>query len=278
MNGAAYHNSVPQPFRIQKRLALNQCFRAIQRCWPDVSTLVYVTFGGQDLYDSIDLLSVFDLTRTEMTILSFEESPQIAREAKSCPVFKALAKIPSIKLKIIRATFPAGIEFIRPFRDTSRFIYFLDYTGTFGHADSRALDALLQEELIRAGDFVMITSCLAPRVVRQPKFMERYRTSFQLLFQQSKIDASFKIRNHVDLFVGLSLSDFERTSDTAGLRHQIRATLLKKYKYADSTAMGLWLYQLEAGKPTTVMRDQAFEEFPHAFSAPRRASVPSIFD
>jgi hypothetical protein len=237
-----------------------------------------VTFGGQDLYDTMDLLSVFNLTRSQVTILSYEESPAISQEARRSPVFRALSRVPSINIQIISARFPSDVELIQKLRGDDPFIYFLDYTGTFGRADTRAVQLLLENQLIRQDDFVLITSSLTPRVVNQPRFMSRYTASFQLLFQNAHVDSSFKIRNHVDLLFALALSDFERTSQALGSRQRMRATLLKKYKYSDSSAMGLWLYALETGKPTNTILDCPFEEFPHAFSAPRRADIPNIFD
>ena len=278
MNGVLYHETVAQPYRIQKRLALNQCFRVIRQGLNDPEHIVYVTFGGADLYDTMDLLGVFDLTRTEINVISYEHTPSIARAARKCPVYKAVSKISSIRIQIVPKRFPADLKIIRKARPEGPFIYFLDYTGTFSHADSRIIYLLLDQHLLMEGDHLMITSCLAPRVVNQERFMSKHIPSFQLLFQRREIDAPFKLRNHVDLLLALALSEFERTSAARGARQQLRAKLLCKYKYADASPIGLWLYRLEAGRPTIRMPDIEFEEFPHAFGMPSKGVVPSIFD
>jgi hypothetical protein len=276
-----YHSSIAQPYRIQKRLALNQCFRAIREQTGGLSTLVYVTFGGQDLYDTMDLLAVFDLTQTRMRIVSYERDGAIARQARACPVFQALSRIPSLDVRVISATFPNGVDLLQKFRANTTFVYFLDYTGTFGKADSRYIHELLTLGLIREEDFLLITSCLSPRIVHQSGFMSRYASSFQLFFQRTSIDTSFKARNHVDLLLAMALSDFERSSEVMGQRRRMHAELLRKYKYADSqSAMGLWLYRIQIATTSKAIPDRDFDEFPHAFATAkkRRRNVPKIFE
>ena len=54
----ATYGDVLQPYRIQKRLALNQCFRLIRKDFGLPQKFAYVTFGGEDLYDAMDLVPI----------------------------------------------------------------------------------------------------------------------------------------------------------------------------------------------------------------------------
>lgn len=273
-----YHN-IRQPYRIQKRLALNQCFKAIQQREGIIDPLVYVTFGGQDLYDIMDLLAVFDVTKTRLRIVSYEQDRTIADRARECPVVETLSKVKSVDLRIVFAGFPDGVELLHQFRSNSPFIYFLDYIGTFRRRDAETIHDLLASDLIRRGDYLLITSCLSPRIVKQQNFMAPYQSTFEHFFRQRDLDAPFMIRNHVDLLLALALSQFERTSARAGHRQRVIGNLLRKFKYADShVPMGLWLYHLESSTSHQAIADRAFDEFPHAFSAVRRKEVPNIFD
>src|SRR5438552_18222678 len=122
----------------------------------------------------MDLLAVFDLTATELVIFSYEGDSDIATKATRCPVFRALQRIGSIKVRVVPKTFPDGMEILETFRDEGAMIYFLDYFGTFGVRDARTIGFLLESRLLRDRDYLLITSCLTPRVVHQPNFMSIY--------------------------------------------------------------------------------------------------------
>lgn len=274
----AYHK-IAQPYRIQKRLALNQSFKAIQRSAGGIDRLLYITFGGQDLYDTLDLLGVFDLTQTSVRVISFEQDPDVVRLARTCPVYQTLSRVKSVDVRVVFAAFPDGAEQLRKFRTPTPCIYFLDYTGTFRKKDADTIHHLLETGLLREGDFLLITSCLSPRIVNQATFMESYKGTFELFYPGFKVDAAFRVRNHVDLLTAVAFSEFERSSSNAGKRQVISGELLKKFKYADShVAMGLWLYRLGASTSSRRLRDEPFDEFPHAFAVQYRKDLPEIFD
>jgi len=244
-----------------------------------IDPLLYVTFGGQDLYDTLDLLGVFDLTQTSVKVISFEQDPDVVRLARTCAVYQTLARVKSVDVRVVFAAFPDGAEQLRKFRTPTPFIYFLDYTGTFRKKDGDTIHHLLETGLLREGDFLLITSCLSPRIVNQATFMEGYKSTFELFYRDSKVDAAFRIRNHVDLLIAVALSEFERSSSNAGKRQVISGELLKKFRYADSqVAMGLWLYRLGTSASSRRLQDQKFDEFPHAFAAQQRKGLPEIFD
>src|SRR5258708_30927956 len=104
-----YHR-LPQGMRIQKRLALNQCFREIHPSVDAVSTITYVTFGGSDLYDVMDLLAVWSLKSHSFHVVSFEIDREIAEQARACPVARTLALVETVNVEIFSAEFPSGLD------------------------------------------------------------------------------------------------------------------------------------------------------------------------
>jgi hypothetical protein len=113
--------------------------------------------------------------------------------------------------------------------------------------------------------------------------MLSYEDTFKLFYGTSIIvDPEFKIRNHVDLLVGIALSRFERESLTAGIRQPLYAKLLRKFRYQDTkTPMGLWLYRFERSLThSTKLEDGLFEEFPQAYAKKEEIEeeIPNIFE
>jgi hypothetical protein len=275
-----YHGGLQQPYRIQKRLVLNQCFKSILASATVEKTLNYVTFGGEDLYDVMDLVSVFDIRHLKLRILSYEENDAVAVKSQTCPVAANLSRIDTVSVEIVSSSFGDNHRPIRALRSQGKFIYFLDDTRTFREPHAEVLLELLRAELVREGDYLLITSCLTPRVVNQPRFMRRYEGTYQTFFgPRTVVDQEFKVRNHVDLFVGQAFSRFQTVRP--GARAFLRASLLRKFKYNDTRAvMGLWLYQLQSTTDRTfALRDTEFEEFPHAFvRVSEEEDIPNIFD
>jgi hypothetical protein len=274
-----YHD-VPQPYRIQKRLALNQCFRTIRAEFNLPERFVYVTFGGRDLYDAMDLVSVFNVREHEIGIVSYEQDHGTAIACRSSPVATTLSRIGTVSVDIIIAQFPSSLERLHELRPNRTFVYFLDYTGTFKDNEAATFLELLESGLLRAHDFVLITSCLSARVLHNERLMTKYDSSFRLLFRPGRLDVGFRDRNLVDLLVNLSLSRFEKTQPEAGTMGFLGARLLGKYKYQDSRApMGLWLYRIEPmNRRIAKLADVRFDEFPVAFSKPQEPEIPNIFD
>jgi hypothetical protein len=275
-----YHEGLQQPFRIQKRLVLNQCFKSILDVGSVAGTLNYVTFGGEDLYDVMDLVSVFDVRHLELHVLSYEENEAVAVKSRICPVASNLSKIYTVSVEIVPTAFFENARPLRSLRPRGNFIYFLDDTRTFREPQAEVLFELLRAELLLEGDFILITSCLTPRVVHQPRFMRRYEGTYRMFFGSGASgDQEFKVRNHVDLFVARTFSRYQGVRATG--RNFLRATLMRKFKYNDTRAvMGLWLYRLESsGDRSFALQDVDFEQFPHAFvRVPVEEDIPNIFD
>jgi hypothetical protein len=275
-----YHGGLQQPYRIQKRLALNQCFKSIHSSETVEETLNYVTFGGEDLYDVMDLVSVFDIRHLELRILSYEANDTVAVKSRTCPVAANLSRIDTVSVEIVSSPFGDNHRPIRSLRSKGSFIYFLDDTRTFSEPHAEILLELLRSELLLDGDYLLITSCLTPRVVNQPRFMHRYEGTYRTFFgPHPVVDQEFKVRNHVDLFVAQTFSRFQGVRP--GARSFLRASLLRKFKYNDTRAvMGLWLFQLRSRVDRTfALQDVDFEEFPHAFvRVPEEEDIPNIFD
>ena len=100
-----YHGGLQQPYRIQKRLVLNQCFKSILASDTVDQTLNYVTFGGEDLYDVMDLVSVFDIRHLELRVLSYEENDSVAVKSRTCPVAANLSRIDTVSVEIVSSSF-----------------------------------------------------------------------------------------------------------------------------------------------------------------------------
>jgi hypothetical protein len=275
-----YHQ-IAQPYRIQKRLALNQCFKAVFSETGDLGSFVYVTFGGEDIYDVMDLVAVFDIRQNRISVFSYEHQAEAASRAENSPVYQTLSQVSTVRIRIIPYPFPSRLSLLERLRQNKRFIYFLDHTGTFRSGDMENVLELLKRGLLQNNDYLLITSCLTPRVVNQPRFMAPQLSSFQLFFRTRSVDNAFRVRNHVDLLISLALARFERVSEAFGARRRLQACLLRKFRYADSRSpMGLWLYRIEQSEqPFAQLRDAEFDLFPHAFvSAPKQVDVPNIFD
>jgi hypothetical protein len=280
MSGTETYHGLSQPFRIQKRLVLNQCFRKISSVgFP--TNVQYVTFGGEDLYDVMDLISVFDVLKHKFRIISYEEDQMVAKRAQACPVGASLAKIPTIFVQVVPTAFFDNAAPLHSIRDSGRFIYFLDDTKTFREPQAEVILSLLASGLLREADWLLITSCLTPRVVRQANFMGRFQGAFRLFYKKSdEVDLEFRIRNHVDLLLAMIFSRYQAMA--ADIRSQLIPCLIAKYKYRDTRSeMGLWLFRIDAGRPITALADRPFEPFLEEIEQlfkEKEAAVPNIFD
>ena len=157
MAGTQLYHDYPQPFRIQKRLILNQCFKTVQADAGTLDALTYVTFGGLDLYDAMDLVAVFDIRKHKINIVSYEQDQKIASDSRVRPVAATLSRIATVSVEIVPTEFFENSTPLHQLRDNTRFIYFLDYTGTFGNRQIDSLAELFNDGLLRAQDYLMIT-------------------------------------------------------------------------------------------------------------------------
>lgn len=263
-----YHDSIEQPYRIQKRLSLNQCFRRIRADGIDLSSLVYVTFGGKELYDVMDLLAVFNLRDfNSLNVISYELHQPTAEHARSCFVTQALNQVTRVRVKVYDKAFPARLDYLAGLRTGKRFVYYLDYTGTFKRAQAGTIRILLESQLLRAGDYFLITSCLSPRYVGQDAFLAEQTTALKLYYGSAQtIDKEFKVRNHVDFLVNQVFIGYERIARATANGVALSPTLLCKFRYQDTRApMGLWLYRVDQAPSPTSLTDSTFDDFPEAF-------------
>ena len=171
MAGSETYHEYPQPFRIQKRLVLNQCFKCIQDHGQLKESVNYVTFGGEELYDLMDLVSVFDIRYHRLNIVSYEARRNVAEKARICPVASTLSKLSTVSIDIVPTIFFENDKQLWSLRQSGPLIYFLDDTRVFGDSQANTLLDLLRAGLLHKGDWLLITSCLTPRVVRQSSFM-----------------------------------------------------------------------------------------------------------
>ncbi len=284
MSGTDIYHTLPQASRIQKRLVLNQCFKTIGDIVGKLDSLIYVTFGGAELYDVMDLVAVFDVRRHRLAVVSYEEDDGIAESSQRCPVASTLSQIETVRVIIVPSPFFDQAAPLHELRATGRFIYFLDDTRPFSGIQANKLGELLRENLLRAGDFLLVTSCITPRVMHQPRFMADHAETFKLFYgPYCNPDRDFKVRNHVDLLLALTLSKHDRVVNLAGgTLSRVRARLHRKFKYRDTrAAMGLWLFEISQASLRTVrLADNEFEEFPIAFAHRPEAEeeIPDIFD
>jgi hypothetical protein len=277
MSGTKTYHKHPQPFRIQKRLVLNQCFKCIASHWRRGATVNYVTFGGEQLYDAMDLVGVFDISAQCLNIISYEENEEVAAKSRICPVATTLSKIGTISVEIVPTVFFENAKPLRELRTDGHFIFFLDDTKTFGERQANTIAELLSSGFLRQSDWLLITSSL--RVVYQARFMSRYDGTFHMFYgARISITKDFRARNHVDLLVARTFSNYRPIGVTQGW--QLKAVLMRKFKYRDTSGMGLWLYRIdEVSRYAGQLADQQFEEFPYAFEhVPKELEVPNIFD
>ncbi|BDU70858.1 hypothetical protein [Mesoterricola silvestris] len=259
-----YHDTLQPPYRIQKRLVLNQCFRSVKKqLKPGADLISYVTFGGAELYDLMDLLAVFDLRKRKFLAFSFELEEDLAQKANNCVVAKALRLTKRVHISVIQGDFAIDFGKLGERQAGQNFIFFLDYTECFAQRHQGAIESLLKFNLLRAGDFLIITSCLVPRVMHQPTFMEDKLNLFSDYFHvdEGDIDTQFKVRNHVDLLVGQA---FLRNTGGVHASEKLSPALIEKYKYRDTNVpMGLWAFAVQkVEREITGLNDHPFDEFP----------------
>ena len=109
--------------------------------------------------------------------------------------------------------------------------------------------------------------------------MSRYDGTFRTFYgARIGIAREFRARNHVDLLVARTFSNYRPAGVTRG--GQLEAALQRKFKYRDTSGMGLWLYRIdEVSRNPGLLVDHQFEEFPHAFEHIRKEpEVPNIFE
>lgn len=283
---SAYDDVVEPPYRIQKRLVLNQCFKAILA---DLGTqppaITYVTFGGRQLYDLLDLVNVFDIQKSKIFVKSYEVEPEVAEGARTCVVSKTLGKMKSISIDIV----PNALQetTLTPLIRVAKhrpFFYFLDYLTPYGLSSQADLIALIRGRCLRAGDYLMITSNLTPRVMynsRRP-FMENQVSAFRTYFGLggATVPPNFRERNHVDLLIGQACSIIASESKPGPY---VDCRLIGKFRYKDTTRMGVWVYRVEkAARVAVHLKDIPFVDYPWPLAVTEQAGLvsdePQLFE
>lgn len=260
-----YHK-LPQSSRIQKRLALNHLFKLVESEIPtSVTRLGYITFGGAELGDLLDMALVFDVTAYEISCVTYEKEKKQARAAAASPVAKTLNRIETVSVRVVRGDINSSFSHIKDVRPRALCIYFLDYTKVVTDADVDVVTHLVDENLLREGDYLLVTSSLTPRVTRQQTRLQRNRDLLQEHLGRSSFDEDFVERNFVDLHVSRS---FRRT-----YQKSTRCDCVKKIRYRDTSAMGTWLFRVTGGTQPWTWPDMDFFDFPRNFSyAPTRSN------
>jgi hypothetical protein len=282
--GTELYHAVPQASRIQKRLVLNQCFKSIAGSIGKSDALVYVTFGGEELYDVMDLVAVFDVRRHRLTVISYEQDPDVAEQSLTCPVASTLSQIETVRIRIVPTPFFDQATPLLDARPEGRFIYYLDDTKPFSSLQAAKFGDLLRMDLLKEGDFLLVTSCITPRIMHQPNYLSDNQETFKLFYgPRCQAERDFKVRNHVDLLVSLALSRHDKVvALTSGRLTRLRVSLLRKFRYRDTrAAMGLWLFEVcRATLRSVQLVDKPFEEFPVAFTHQPGLDdqIPDIFD
>lgn len=149
--------------------------------------------------------------------------------------------------------------------------------GKFGDSERKAVAHLMSGSMLRPGDYVLITSALNPLYVNRP--MHRHREAFAVFFDKEAPSVEFKIRNHVDLHLGIAASDLERQASwRAG--DLLRFDLLGKFRYNDTgTPMGVWVYAVSGTRARVIrLKDARFEAFSSAFAYTPPAAPADLFD
>lgn len=281
--GTDLYHSVPQAARIQKRLALNQCFRTMREACGRSDSLTYVTFGGEEMHDVMDFLAVFDVKDHRLSIVSYEEDSAVATKSSTCPVATTLSQIETVSITVVSSPFFDQPSPLHQARDLGRFIYFLDDTKPFGALQAEKVEELLRSALLRDADFLLITSCITPRIMHQASFLQDHLEEFHSYFgNDAVVDRDFKVRNHVDMHLGRVFSAHDKFADISdGQLLRLRPVLLRKLRYRDTrAAMGLWLYKIQrATKRSVTIADVDFERFPISFSykPEQEEGIPDLF-
>lgn len=258
-----YHRFKPAHERIQKRLALNQCFRHINlQVTEDRSKIHYVTFGGAHLGDVLDFFLVFDIRERKYEVVSFEKDQEEAILASRSAVKKAIGQ--RVDTNVIEGDINSNLYRIDGIQTSGRRIFFLDFTDSFHsnqHLHQGLVEHLLLYNFLQAGDFLIITSCLRQAITRNKSFMARYINSFAEYYRtdSSLIDTDFKERNYVDLLVAESFSKYPSV-DEGPIRIP---KLVCKYRYQDTVPMGKWVFSIEHS-PIGLLKleDTPFEQYP----------------
>jgi hypothetical protein len=214
----------------------------------------------------MDLAAVFDLRSMRLHVISYEQDPSVARQSRECPVARTLSKVESIKIIIVPTEFPSRLERIAEVRKLGPIIYFLDGTGTFGSREGEAVSDLLDACLLLPGDYLLITSCMSPRIVHQQGFMGDHLSFFKLLWPTQPISSEFKARNHVEVYLTEAFDRHERAIRGVSTKIARGVTSLRKLRYKDSKSpMGLWAYRIDGAPRQRFEDDQLFDDFPTSF-------------
>jgi len=259
-----YHES-GETLRVRKRLVLNECFRLIRDNCGSINRFTYITLGGQHLRDVLDLVNVFSIREYRISIFSYEKNHAHASITEKSDVGRVLSLFDGITVNTIQGQFPCKQELLVGVRHQGPFLYFLDYTKTFSEHKAEEVASLADYDLLRPGDYLLITCCVSPRIVHQRRFMAQYRACFRRYFSHKPINRDFRIRNHVELLLERALSRQRRTAKHTN-PSRIRVDTLTKYRYRDTMiTMGLWLMQVRLrSKGKRKLRDKAFTDFPES--------------
>lgn len=239
---AFYLTGGQQKPRPKKRECLGQAFSRVKESLSKnrIAKVQYITFGGSDFADLGDLARVLKNSIRITSILSFENDERIVEQATNSPIANVL-EIVGRRIEIIPNSFPDGISLKKRPKKCQR-VFFLDYFAFYDEEKALHITQLLDALEMQPNDWLLITSCLDGRVVTQKKFIEKHKRTCELFFQHARPTLDFIRRNFVDALVKAAVDSHLNTQPA---NYCIRANLISKYSYADTTPMGVWCFRLE---------------------------------
>lgn len=220
----------------QKYAALHLMFsRLLRHASPPADAYVYVTLGGTELRDVLSLRFIDPTLTTK--VYSYEQDKERHKLASTTV---AALQLQGIAVQLEHGSF---FDFKRP--DASSHIFFLDLEkicGTWGGYDEK-LGQMLQREIIREGDLLLITSSLG-RDHGIDQIMKAFKGEYSVLNITNKTEARKVFRRSHPAFT------LYRGLNEKGLIGELLVRCLGCIKYQDvgRSPMGLYGFVITHGK------------------------------
>ncbi len=235
-------------YRPNKRACLKRVFTSIGSALSKrrVKRVQYVTCGGSDLADVKDFAVVLRRRVTIRSVISFENDARLVGAARKSAIASIL-EVAGVRVDIIPNSFPEGLENKRrPAR--SQRIIFRDTFGIFDEEDAYKISDMLDTGALLPEDWLIITSSLDERVACSEAFISEHLRRIELFYQKLNPSGDFVRRNFVDALIKLAIDRHLRTQPRG---YCIRANLVSKYLYEDTSPMGVWCFKIEECSPSS---------------------------
>jgi hypothetical protein len=244
-----YHKT-KQNERIAKRLALHDCFNAYLTGHFKNANLVYITFGGEDLVDILDFI-LCALCRTgnySLKVFSYEEDLDVFQKSKNSSIYKTFNGNPRVTINIINSSFPDDISLLKRNRETSNFIYHLDYTGVYKERQLNTIEYLYEKRMLKKNDGLLITSAFAERVLRgrMKTRLKKYKVGIGFFYKKESVSDEFVENNYIEYLIIRSIYEIVSHYKHLDGYEDFKCTMLKKIRYQDTkTKMLLHSFRFE---------------------------------